>query len=61
MISIILDKQNNRIIVKFIGKVIRVIGKSKPLLVQLSLLDKKHQLNNIFYVPTINQAMQSDS
>jgi hypothetical protein len=44
-----------------VGKVIRVVGKSKPLLVHLLQLDKKHQLTNIHYVPTINQAMQFDS
>ena len=43
-----------------VGRVIRVVGKSKPLLVYLSKLDQKNNLSNIHYVPTINDAIEFD-
>ena len=40
-----------------IGKVIRVIGKSKSILIKLSKIDKEFNLKNIHYVPTMMEAV----
>jgi len=40
-----------------IGKVIRVIGRSKRLLVELSSLDKKFNITSIHYISTLEAAI----
>ncbi len=41
-----------------IGKVVRVIGNSKSLLVKLSGFDKKFNITHIHYVPTMKAAVE---
>lgn len=43
-----------------VGSVIRIVGESKSLLMQLSQIDKKFDLKNIYYVPTMKEAVALD-
>ena len=53
-----LNKVNRKIFELFkVGKVIRVVGKSKPILMQLVKIDKEFNLKDIYYVPTIKEAI----
>jgi len=53
-----LNKVNRKMFELFkVGKVIRVVGNSRPILMQLSKIDKKFNLKDIYYVPTMNEAL----
>ncbi len=55
---ITLNKVHMKIFELFkVGKIIRIIGKSKSVLIQLSKIDKKFNLKNIHYVPTMKEAV----
>ena len=51
-------KVNEKIIQLYkLNKIIRIVGKSKTVLLQLSAADKKAGIKNIYYVPTIKEAI----
>ena len=53
-----LNKINRKMFELFkVGKVIRVVGKSKPILMKLSKIDKNFNLKDIYYVPTLKEAI----
>jgi hypothetical protein len=53
-----INKINRKIFELFkVGKVIRVVGKSKPILMKLSKIDKNFNLKDIYYVPTLKEAI----
>lgn len=53
-----LNKINRKMFELFkVGKVIRVVGKSKPIFMKLSKIDKNFNLKDIYYVPTLKEAI----
>ena len=53
-----LNKINRKMFELFkVGKVIRVVGKSKPILMKLSKIDKNFNLKDIYYVPTLKETI----
>ncbi|MCB0284364.1 MAG: hypothetical protein KDF60_17405 [Calditrichaeota bacterium] len=54
-----LNKVNQKLLNTYkINKIIRVVGKSRDVLIQLSVSDKRTGLKNVIYVPTMKEAIQ---
>lgn len=54
-----LNKVNLKLLSTYkVNKIIRVVGKSRTVLVQLSVSDKRKGINEVIYVPTIKEAIE---